>query len=166
MMGPEALGRLMDEQAGALVLYARQWSSMPEDIVQEAFLKLCLQAKLPPNPVAWLYRVVRNAAISAARAEQRRQRHEREQAARKPSWFLPETEGRATAEAVTTALQSLALEKREVIVAHVWGGLTFEQIGELTNSSSSSAHRIYATGLKELREQLEAPCRKNHTIPD
>ena len=64
MMGPEAFGRLVDEHTGALVLYARQWCSAPEDVVQEALLKLVAQTKAPDHPVAWLYRVVRNAAIS------------------------------------------------------------------------------------------------------
>ena len=61
-VGPELLGRLVDENAAALVLYARQWCSAPEDVVQEAFLKLAAQKPAPDNPVAWLYRVVRNAA--------------------------------------------------------------------------------------------------------
>jgi DNA-directed RNA polymerase specialized sigma24 family protein len=34
--------------------------------VQEAFLKLVEQRSQPDRPLAWLYRVVRNGAISAA----------------------------------------------------------------------------------------------------
>ena len=34
MMGPELLGRLFDDHAAALVLYARQWCATPEDVVQ------------------------------------------------------------------------------------------------------------------------------------
>jgi hypothetical protein len=41
MTGPDAIRRLTDEQARAFVLYARQWCTNPEDIVQEAFIKLC-----------------------------------------------------------------------------------------------------------------------------
>ena len=39
------------------------------------------------------------------------------------------------------------MEQREVIVAQLWGGLTFEQVGELMGSSSSTAHRLYQAGL-------------------
>jgi len=73
-MGPEQLGRLVDEHAAALVLYARQWCAAPEDVVQEAFVKLASQRREPDNLLGWLYRVVRNGALAAARAERRRRR--------------------------------------------------------------------------------------------
>jgi RNA polymerase sigma-70 factor (ECF subfamily) len=160
MMGPELLGRLVDEHAAALVLYARQWCSAPEDVVQEAFLKLVVQKPPPKQPVAWLYKVVRHAALSAARFARRRQRHESEAAARLPSWFVPTEGAGLDAEAATAALQSLSAEQREVIVAHLWGGLTFEQIAEITGTSSSTAHRWYLAGLSALRERLGVPCPK------
>jgi hypothetical protein len=72
MMGPEELGDLIDRHAAALTLYARQWCAAPEDVVQEAFIKLAGLARVPATPAAWLHRVVRNGAISAGRAEQRR----------------------------------------------------------------------------------------------
>jgi len=52
----------------------------------------------------------------------------------------------------------LPIEQREVIVAHVWGGLSFEQIGELIGSSASTAHRWYVAGLTLLRERMGVPC--------
>jgi DNA-directed RNA polymerase specialized sigma24 family protein len=52
----------------------------------------------------------------------------------------------------------LPLEQRETLVAHLWGGLTFEQIGELTGVSSSTAHRRYLAGLSALRERLRVTC--------
>jgi RNA polymerase sigma-70 factor (ECF subfamily) len=39
--------------------------------------------------------------------------------------------------------------------------LTFEQIGELTGVSSSTAHRRYLAGLSALRERLRVPCPKD-----
>ena len=71
MMGPDLLGRLIDEHAAALVLYARQWCAAPEDVVQDAFVKLVSQKQPPDKALAWLYRVVRNAAIDASRAAER-----------------------------------------------------------------------------------------------
>ena len=59
-MGPELLGRLVSEHAAALVLYARQWCDAPEDVVQEAFVKLISQRQPPERVLPWLYRVVRD----------------------------------------------------------------------------------------------------------
>ena len=157
-MSPELLGHLLDHHAAALVLYARQWCHAPEDIVQEAFLKLVRQRPPPDKPVAWLYRVVRNEAIDAARAAKRRRRHEAEAASQRPAWFLPSRGSGLDAEAATEALQSLPPEQREAIVAHLWGGLTFDQIGELTGTSSSTAHRWYLAGLSALRARFHEPC--------
>jgi RNA polymerase sigma-70 factor (ECF subfamily) len=164
-MGPELLGRLVDAHAAALVLYARQWCSIPEDIIQEAFLKLATQAKPPEHPVAWLYCVVRNAAISAGRAAQRRQKHETRAAAQNPTWFIPAENAGLDGETATAALQVLPLTQREVIVAHIWGGLTFEQIAGLTGTSASTAYRWYIAGLSALRERLGVPCPTNPTTP-
>jgi RNA polymerase sigma-70 factor (ECF subfamily) len=164
VMEPEALGRLLDEQAAALVLYARQWCAAPEDVVQEAFLKLSAQPRPPQRPVPWLYRVVRNAAISAGRADRRRRRHEGLAAARSPAWFTHAEPPSLDAEAVAEALRALPPDEREVIVAHLWGGLSFEQIAELVNSSSSTAHRRYAAGLSALRERLKVPCPNRRPI--
>ncbi len=165
VMGPEILGQLLDEHGPALVLYARQWCSAPEDVVQEAFLKLVAQKTPPVNPVSWLYRVVRNAALSAARAAKRRQRHEAIAAARTPAWFAMTDGVDLDSQTATAALQALPLEQREIIVAHLWGRLTFEQIAELTGRSSSTAHRWYLAGLSALRERLGVACPKTSVTP-
>ncbi|HEV3117336.1 MAG TPA: sigma-70 family RNA polymerase sigma factor [Gemmataceae bacterium] len=158
MMGPDLLGRLIDEHAAALVLYARQWCAAPEDVVQDAFVKLVRQKQPPDKALSWLYRVVRNAAIDASRAAERRRRHESKAAAHAPSWFCPAERSEIDAETASQALQTLPMEQREVIVAHLWGGLTFEQIGELIGASSSTAHRWYLAGLAALRDKLGVAC--------
>ena len=149
----------MDAHAAPLVLYARQWCAAPEDVVQEAFLKLVVCPRPPDNVLPWLYRVVRNAAVSAGRTDRRRRRHEAAAAAQAEPWFAADAGAEGLdAEAATAALQALPLEEREVIVAHLWGGLTFEQVGELTGVSSSTAHRRYLSALSALRERLRVPC--------
>jgi RNA polymerase sigma-70 factor (ECF subfamily) len=157
-MGPEQLGRLMDDHAAALVLYARQWCASPEDVVQEAFVKLAVQRPPPTEPVPWLYRVVRNAALSALRAERRRRHHEARAAASAPTWFVPSEGEGLDAAAATRALQALPPEQREVLVARLWGGLTFEQVAGLMGLSASTAHRHYHAGLAALRERFHVPC--------
>ncbi len=155
-MGPERLAYLVERHAAALELYARQWCASPEDVVQEAFLKLSKQAPEPAEVVAWLYRVARNAAISAGRSERRRQHHEA--AAARSNWFTESAAEHLDSVALTEALLKLPLEQREIIVAHLWGGLTFQQIAELAEMSATSAHRHYVAGLNDLRIRLDTPC--------
>ncbi len=90
-MDPERLGRLIDEHADALELFARQWCEAPEDVVQEAFLNLARQRRPPENPAAWLFRAVRNGAINAGVKSRRRRRHEVAAAVARPGWFEPES---------------------------------------------------------------------------
>jgi RNA polymerase sigma factor (sigma-70 family) len=161
-MEPRALGQLLEEHGAALALFARQWCRSPEDIVQEAFIRLSAERVPPLNPVGWLYRAVRNGAISAWRSERRRTRHESVAAGRAPAWFLPAEGSRLDQEQVVRELSGLPVETREVIVAHLWGGRSFNEIGELTGVSTSTAHRTYAAGLATLRERMaDHPC-PNH----
>src|SRR5262245_30342865 len=134
-MTPEALGRLMDEHAAALVLYARQCCASAEDVVQEAFVKLASQKPEPSPILPWLYRVVRNAALTAARSERRRRHHESQAAAKTPAWFLPGEANKLDGQTAAAALAQLPLEQREVLVARLWGGLTFEQIAAVSRQS-------------------------------
>jgi RNA polymerase sigma-70 factor (ECF subfamily) len=156
-MSPQELARLIDAQGPPLVLYARQWCDAPEDVVQEAFLKLVRLGAPPREVVAWLYRVVRNAALDAGKMARRRQR--REQAvARQTRWFVePAVEG-LDAETAVAALQRLPLEQREVVVARHWGGLGFEQIAEVAGCSTSTAFRRYTAGIDALRKELGVSC--------
>jgi RNA polymerase sigma-70 factor (ECF subfamily) len=159
MMGPDVLGQLVDRHSAGLVLYARQWCAAPEDVVQEAFLKLVVQEPPPRNVVPWLYRVVRNRAISAARSEQRRRKHESAAAADLGSWFESHVGAALDGETAAIALNSLANAEREVITLHLWGGLTFEEIAQVARCSASTAHRWYAAGLDALRERLHVHVR-------
>jgi RNA polymerase sigma factor (sigma-70 family) len=156
-MSPTDLARLIDKHGAALVLCARQWCTEPEDVVQEAFLKLARQSKVPDDAVAWLFRVVRNAALDSAKSARRRKR--RETAAARPArWFVePEVDGLDAATAVA-ALEGLVLEEREVIVARHWGGLSFEQIATVVGCSASTAFRRYTAGVDQLRERMGVLC--------
>ena len=57
------------------------------------------------------------------------------------------------AQALARDLEMLPGEVREAIVLRLWGGLSFEQIAELTGTSTSTAHRRYISGLSALRER-------------
>jgi len=153
-MRSEELARLIDAHAAPLMLYARQWCAAPEDVVQEAFLKLVALSRAPRAVVPWLYRVVRNAALDASKAECRRRRRE---AARPVRWFVEPGVDALDAETAIAALQRLPSEQREVIIARLWGGLSFEQIAEVIGCSASTAFRRYEAGIEALRLELGEP---------
>lgn len=152
-MTARRLADLLDTHAAALVLFARQWCAAPEDVVQEAYCKLAAQRAWPDDPPAWLYRVVRNAAIDAGRSDRRRAR--REAAVAQPvRWFHErQSEGLDAATAVA-ALESLPAEQREVIVARLWGGMALDQIAAIAGCSVSTVFRRYEAGIAALRERL------------
>ena len=155
------LGRLLDEHGGALALYAAQWTENADDCVQEALIELARQPRTPANPVGWLYRVVRNRAISEFRSSRRReQREQLAQRLRPREGVHRESEVPAELDAVqiAAAIASLPDELREVVVARTWSGLNFEQIAELAGCSTSTAHRRYEAGLAALRERLAETC--------
>ena len=151
---PVELGRCFDRHAAVLVLLARQWCSSPEDVVQESLLKLSIAKPVPDNPSAWLFRVVRNAAISAGRSERRRKGHEQRLCQMQSDWFIHDPSLKMDADKAVSVLQQLETDEREIIISHLWGGLTFEEIAQVVGSSSSSCHRIYARGLEQMRQSL------------
>ena len=156
MMDVTQLGPLVDAHAAALVLYARQFCAVPEDVVQEAFVKLFKQERMPSPVAPWLYRVVRNAARRGARRSAGVVTR-RSAAQEAPAWFVVPVDAALDAAEVAASLQTLPTEQREAITLHLWGGLTFAEIAEVVGCSASSAHRHYAEGLRQLRERLN-PC--------
>jgi RNA polymerase sigma-70 factor (ECF subfamily) len=150
---PERLAELFDAHADALGLYARQWTDSPADLIQESFLRLASQRKPPERVVPWLYRVVRNAAYEANRREGRRRKNEA-RASTAESWFAA-LDDRIDATSASHQLLQLDREIRCVIIARIWGGLTFEEIAEAEGCSLTTAHRRYRSGLEQLLERLE-----------
>jgi len=138
----------------ALTLFAAQWTDHPDDCVQEALLALVRQRQCPRNAVAWMYRAVRNGAISSRRAAARRQRREAATARPESVWFVARHRPLVEAEELTAALRALEPRQREIIVARIWGGLSFEELAETLRVSTSTAHRRYEVALRELRKSL------------
>jgi RNA polymerase sigma factor (sigma-70 family) len=160
IMSPGEIASLIDRHGASLILFARQWCRTPEDVVQDAFIKLVALRQPPKDAVPWLYRVVRNGALDSGKTARRRQQRETV-VARETRWFVePEMDG-LDAETAVAALQRLSIEEREPIVAHLWGGLSFEQIAEIANCSASTAFRRYSAGIENLRKEMGVPCPTN-----
>jgi RNA polymerase sigma-70 factor (ECF subfamily) len=153
-IAPEELSRLYRQHAGALRLFIRQFEA-DEDIVQDVFVKLAQQSEAPERILPWLYRVARNAALASARSNSRRRK--REAKVHSPELWFAATDDRLDGVEATRLLAELSLEQREVIVARIWGGLTFEEVAQIAGCSLPAAHRRYQAGLTALRERLERP---------
>jgi len=149
----DELGRLFDTHAPALVLYARRRSSQAEDLVQEAFIKLASQRSRPLDVVSWLHCVVRNAAMNEARSARNRRKHE-QRSAQDEKW-LSTNDDRMDGSLMVESLKQLDLETHEIIVARIWGGLTFEQIAQLQSLSLATVYRRYRDGLHTIKKMTK-----------
>jgi RNA polymerase sigma-70 factor (ECF subfamily) len=149
------IAELVHTRLPGLVLFAKQWKHhSAEDVVQEAFLQLMRQKVFPDNPAAWLFTAVRNLSNNELRSQHRRKRREFDVQVNKGLFDIPESEQKEEIEHLIRELETLDLEYREIIVAKIWGGLTFEEIAAMTGQSRSNVHRRYQEGLRLLGEKL------------
>lgn len=158
---PSQLSRWFDAHEPGLVLYARQWLPVgsAEDVVQDVFVRLASQGAPPANVKAWLFRSVRNAAISRLRSRRRQASRERHAAADQPGWFEHRPDDLIDVAAVQDALTSLSDEQREVIVLRLWCKMTLQEIAEIVGVPVSTLFSRYKVGLAAIRERLELSCK-------
>ena len=151
----EELRLLAESIADSLLLFARQWDTdTAEDVVQNALVKLFDLETPPENVAAWLFTLVRNESNDRFRRRKKQQQLSEDYALSRQNWFEPDHESRLDAVIVAEKLQTLPLEYREIIVAKIWGELTYEEIAEMTGSSKSTVHRKYCEGLRLLRNKM------------
>ena len=157
------VGEWFEAEAGPLVLYARQWldPALAEDVVQECFMRLLQQPIEPEHVKPWLYRVVRNLAWKRHRSQGRRERREEEASRAGPDWFAPDPGARLDAREAEGILRALPDDQREIVTLRIWGGLTFEQMAAVLDSSPATMLRKHREALKRIRNQLETPCVTN-----
>lgn len=146
------IATLLDRYGAGLALFAAQWTDSPDDCVQEALIRLAGQTVWPDSPTAWLYRVVRNQAISQLRSSDRRKRHEAIASRLRPE--SSHSTSSVDVSMIAEALDLLEAHDREIIIARVWGKLTLEEIAEACGVSVSTAHRRYQNAIAVLRRVL------------
>src|SRR5688500_2692529 len=106
----DRLAQLVVGRSAVLTLYARQWvgdAALSQDVVQDALAALLTQRPPPDDPLAWMYRAVRNGAIDAARSSSRRRRRERAVAQLRREWFEPRADALIDARTAEAALEQL-----------------------------------------------------------
>lgn len=141
---------LYREHGPALLAYAAALlgdRSAAEDVLQQVFLKLLRgHAKLPEDPRPYLFRAVRNTALNLHRVRARNAPLDEQR------WLIHPAEAVEAGLALETALQQLPAEQREVVVMHVWGTLTLDEIAKLLELSPNTVASRYRYGLNKLRE--------------
>ena len=148
-----------DVHAGVLLMLARRWAanrSDAEDIVQEAFVKFWRTRQTVNDPAAYLYTCVRRAAIDAGRSAGRRRLRDETFARDTPeaSAFEPPIESDERRALLEHALDQLPGEQREVVTMKLWGGLTFDAIGQTLDISPNTAASRYRYALQAMKRQL------------
>lgn len=148
---------VFEANAERLLLYARARcgsTADAEDVLQEALMDF-LHAGTIHDPLPYLYRCIRSAALDWHRGEHRRSRREdlaRDR--REATWFSCSLQGEETRLRVEEALRGLPEEQREVVVLRVWGERSFPDIAAITGTSEDTTRSRYRYALDRLRGRL------------
>jgi RNA polymerase sigma-70 factor (ECF subfamily) len=129
------------------------------DVVQEAFLRLCLQPRdaVEPHLAEWLYTVCRNKALDVRRKEKRMTELTDQTT---DAWASPEPgpadalEKREAAAQAAQLMEQLSENQQEVLRLKFQHGLSYKQISRVTNLSVSNVGFLIHTGLKTLRLRM------------
>jgi RNA polymerase sigma-70 factor (ECF subfamily) len=159
-MDAERLSQCYDAYSDRLMLYARNWLDDDEasDVIQVAFTRLMAQVITPRNAEAWLFRTVRNEAITRLRCRARRSRHHRQLAAHQ-AWFESHPEDLIDAATAQRILEALPVDQREVVLLRIWGQLSLRQIAAIVGGSVTTVRSRYTAALAAIRERMQRSCR-------
>jgi RNA polymerase sigma-70 factor (ECF subfamily) len=154
---PDAWRDWLRHNGGRFLLYSRQQTRTEadaEDIMQEAIVESWQRAGGMPSD-ALVFSTIRRRAIDLARSSDRRAARERTEGEPEQEWFAPDVEQRDTQRILADAVKSLQPNYREVVTLKVWGGLTFQEIAEVTGVPLNTAASRYRYAIEELRENLK-----------
>lgn len=123
-----------------------------QDAVHHTFLNLIEKSSLSraADKKAYVFACVRNAALNENKTRGRTSSLD------DSAWFDPPDRDYVGEENLRRALSNLPGDQREVIVLHMWGELTFAQIGELLSISANTAASRYRYALTKLRDSMVA----------
>jgi RNA polymerase sigma-70 factor (ECF subfamily) len=150
----EHVRALYERHGPVLLAYALsllQDRSASEDVLHQVFMKL-LQRDLAINgqPLHYLYRAIRNTALNY------RRHHSREvELAPNGHWLESPPGMEETGLALQSALAALPDDQREIMILHVWGQMTFEEVAAALDISPNTVASRYRYALAKLKERLQ-----------
>lgn len=163
---PSDTASLFTQHRRSLVEYAASIvgsRAQAEDVVQEAWLRFdeVAHQRLLGEPLAYLYRIVRNVALDGQRTAARETRllaSEPAAVATASSTFSPTPESVALYKdelrLLHEALAELPKRTRVAFEMHRLGGCKLREIAEHLEISLPLAHRLVADGLEHCRTRL------------
>ena len=135
-----------------------------EDVVQEAYIRFvpfgATAGAAVEQPLAYLYRIVRNLAVDWTRRRAMEHRKEAEE----PAWWsvpaaprTPEQEASHRQELgrIKVALTALAPAARLAVEMHRFGGFPLREIAQWLGVSVPTAHRIVRDALVGIARELD-----------
>lgn len=154
-----------------LLLYARQQcrsQADAEDVLQDALVQLVHAVESGSFTGAqeqwrsYAYTAIRHLAMDKGRREQVRrnyavaQQETLREGEEETPWLSCAADDEYLRERLETLLRKLAPEFAEVVVLHIWGEHTFQQIADMTGNKLSTITSRYRYALQSLRKELEA----------
>ncbi|MDA2926674.1 sigma-70 family RNA polymerase sigma factor [Acidobacteria bacterium AH-259-G07] len=139
------------------------------DVVQDTFLRLCSQkpSRVRDHLAQWLFTVCRNRAVDVRRKESRMsstievQLEAQPTQEPEPSKVLEQKEQLSQ---VLRILETLPSNQQEVIRLKFQSGLSYREISHVTELSVSNVGFLIHTGLKTVRQKLNAQSRSSSAL--
>ncbi len=157
---PEDWQQWLEENASRLLLFARQQCRVAldaEDVLQEALVEAWNRTGnrgLPPLPL--VFATIRRRAIDRARSDDRRRNREETISSTDEAWFDTSVVDAEMREQMESGMKELREIYREAVTLKIWGGLTFDEIGNVLEISPNTAASRYRYGIEALRKNLKS----------
>jgi RNA polymerase sigma-70 factor (ECF subfamily) len=152
-LGREEVQTFYQEHGSALLLYACSLldrKHAAEDVLHLVFMKLLEQNTMPEEPRPYLLRAVRNAALNVMRQESK----DVDVTDIEP-WFEAPPQDHAANVTLKSELMQISVEQRQVLVMHIWGGLSFEEIGRVLDIPANTSASRYRYAIQRLRDRMQ-----------
>ena len=158
------------EHGDRLLLYARQRTSCEadaEDVLQSALLKLVHVVrggefrKGESEWKAFVISCIRNASIDLSRAQFRRRTTAYAAAAELPPvyesapWLSSPSDAEHRRRSIERVLRRMREDYAEVVMLHVWQGMSFRAISEILGENPATVASRYRAALRIFRQQLQ-----------
>ena len=155
----DQIRRLYEHYSRGLFAYACSFVSSfgsAEDALHQVFERLLRgDLEIEGDPAPYLYRAVKNVALNQIRNRSREVNLE-------DGWLDSPSGMEQTGFELQSSLQELPDEQREVILLHVWGEMSFEEVAAALGISTNTAASRYRYGLSKLREQFQVGAGSKH----
>lgn len=150
----ESFYRATDRTIYAYALSLTRNHHDAQDVMMETYIRLRQGAgsyQAQGKPMAWVFSVARNTAMSHLRTAAREQARET-----LPEEAMPPLEESSLERLVLkTALEELEETEREIVMLHAVSGLRHREIGDVLGLPLGTVLSKYTRGLAKLRKKLE-----------